>query len=249
MSESDQSGTGRRGRRASNMPTLADQPTGTGTGEPDVTGNPDNTVKPDATPDADITEPEAPVCGETYTRKLKGGATKDYQCGKEPGHEGKHGPKRAVPVDTSGIGDDLLDTFEAVPGTEIVAVREADAERTPMQLKVDKQVKSAHESWVIAGKPKGFNDSPRQRYRPKTRQQAKELTAMLRKAERFVGVHVRIAPVSQHVDGGFMLVWVATDPAPRKSASNGEANATPETAGDAAPVPVEAAATGEQSGS
>lgn len=242
-------GTTGRTRRGGNAATLGDKPTGTGTGEPDVTGNPDGPGIPDAKPEAE--ETPAPVCGETYTRKLKGGKTKDYQCTKEPGHDGKHGPKRAEPVDTSGVGDDLLDTFEAVPGTEIVAVREADAERSEMQLKVDKQVKSAHESWVIAGKPKGFNDSPRQRYRPKTRQQAKELTAMLRKAERFVGVHVRIAPVSQHVDGGFMLVWVATDPAPRKSANgatdNGEANATGETSGDATPETPEATPSGEVS--
>lgn len=160
--------------------------------------------------------PAAPKCAGTYERKVKGGTVKTYPCAKSAGHEGKHGPVRKPVTAAATVPMAVLETFEAVPGDEIIPIRETDTVRSPEQVKVDGHVKSAHESWVIAGKPKSFNDSPRQRYRLRNRDEVQTVTRMLRKAERLHGnVHVRIAPVSQHRDGSLMLVWVATDARPR----------------------------------
>lgn len=207
---------GTRKRPAPHTPSIADKPA-------EIPGSPEE--KPEGKPELEE-KPEL-VCGKLYERKVKGGQIKEYPCTKASGHEGKCGRKRSDPVDTSSVSMELLDTFEAVPGTEIVPVREAEVIRDEKQLKVDAQVKSAHESWIIGGRKKSFNDSPRQRYRISNRKEGEMLITMLRRAERFLGdVHVRIAPISQHKDGYLVLSWVAMDAKPKANGNESEAAKT-----------------------
>ena len=179
---------------------------------------------------------EAPECGQPYMRKVKGGQEKETACTKPQGHEGNHGQKPPKPADLSAITSDLLDTFEAVPDNEFVPVREAELVRSPEQEKVDRHVKSAHESWVIAGKPKSFNDAPRQRYKLRNQQEAELIVIMLRKAERFLNVRVRVAPFKKHTDGSVMVYWIATDKAVRKPNGQSGEQAKPEAAKEGATV-------------
>lgn len=158
-------------------------------------------------------------CGADYPRTVKGKATVGH-CGKPKGHpsEGENNGHGRTPyvarAEVAEVPADVLDSYEAVPSDEVVAIKADTAERSDAQKKVDANVKDSHESWVVAGRPKAFNDAPRKRYMMDPDHVA-GMTKMLRRAERLHGVRVRIAPVKTHESGKAMLYWVAVDSAPK----------------------------------
>lgn len=180
----------------------------------DGNGQPDESEDGNGQPDG--SQPgQQELCGIMVARNPKSdGTVRDPKpCVKTKGHDGDHSWRVYTQIDTKGVTADMLETYEAVPSDEIVeAVRETT--RSAEQLIVDKHVKDSHESWVAAGKPKGFNDSPRKKYFTAP-DQADAVRAMLRRAASLHGVHVRIAPPKKHTDGRTMIYWVAVDVKPK----------------------------------
>lgn len=163
---------------------------------------------------------ETAVCGQAYDTPTG----KHKVCVKPSGHKGTHSDRVVTTKEYKPVNSAVFGTYEAVPGDEVVEYGggKREGERSDEQRQVDAHVKDAHESWVIAGRPKAFNDMPRKRYFMKP-DDVDTVKFMLRRAARLHGVAVRIAAPKAHKRGQVMLYWAATDPTPRDK-SNGSAD-------------------------
>lgn len=152
---------------------------------------------------------EVKTCGATYKRKVKGGAEKEFTCGKPAGHTpaDAHGQVTAKkPAVTLSAG--VLDSFEVVPDTEFVAL--VTRERSADQVKVDGHVKKNHTDWIEAGRPEDWGESPRARYLLPV-EEVDGVKELIRNAAKFHNVKAQINQPVKHVSGNMSLQFRVID--------------------------------------
>lgn len=110
---------------------------------------------------------------------------------------------------------------EDVSDDELVPFR--SRERTPEQQIVDADVVQLHNTWVERGRP-SLSGSPAKRYIVPPEHVA-GVRKMLQRADRFVDVHVKIAPTVDHISGGKIVQFTARDRTARDRTAKPQRNA------------------------
>lgn len=192
----------------------------------------------------------APQCGKSYKRKVgKNAVEKTYKCQKPPGHDkdttrdGKqikgtpHG--RVNIARTLDVSSQAVDSFEVVPGTEIVTTL-SGRDRGEKQTKIDVHALKAYDAWVAAGKPKEIKDSPQVRYFVDPGE-VDDMREMIRKAAEFHHKRAQIGTPVPHQSGKLAMHWRVIDRAdatPGATPSQVRSEATADRAsGQAVPSP------------
>jgi hypothetical protein len=154
------------------------------------------------------------LCGKAHDYKTTTGETRTKPCLKARNHSGGCSSRNtSARVDVSKVSADLLISEDAPTDEVLEQVQERT--RSDVQKRLDARVAEGHAKWAAAGKLPGFNANikagaaSRERCAP---EHAVAVRAMLRRTESVnPGVHVRIMPPKNHVDGTVMLYWIAVD--------------------------------------
>ena len=169
--------------------------------------------------------PAAPEAAEvTCDYPVPQGTEKNGQkvtkpCIKPKGHEGNHSARKFTKIDTSVLEDNDLEA-DIVPGNVVLTGLTESGPRSEKQVKVDEQVKAAHEAWIKAGKPTNFNEAIKKgaarRHFVADASHAPAVRKLLDSAANLHGIHVRKLPVKKHTDGRSMVYWMAVDKRTKK---------------------------------